>query len=138
MLAELAAVPATLVFYEAPHRLAAALADMATVLGGRDAAVARELTKLHEEVRRDTLPALAEAYAGEGAPRGEIVVLIGPPGKHAVADDAALLDARLRDALAQMSVRDAAALVAAETGRKRREVYARALTLAQEAARGKS
>jgi 16S rRNA (cytidine1402-2'-O)-methyltransferase len=136
-LAELAAVPATLVFYEAPHRLAAALVDMAAVLGERDAAVARELTKLHEEVRRGTLSALAESYEGDAAPRGEIVVLVGPPGAQAVQDDAEQLDARLHEALSRMSVRDAAALVAAETGWKRREVYARALALAQEAGTGK-
>ena len=134
VLAELAGVPATLVFYEAPPRLAASLADMHAVLGDRDAAVARELTKLHEEVRRGTLADLAAHYAESGAPRGEIVVLVGPPdAADAIADDDAL-DARLRAAMATLSLRDAAATVAAETGRKRREVYARALELAQEGA----
>jgi 16S rRNA (cytidine1402-2'-O)-methyltransferase len=129
-LAELADVPASLVFYEAPHRLAASLADMADILGYRDAAVARELTKLHEKVRRDRLDALAAAYAAE-PPRGEIVVIVGPSGDAADgAGDADALDARLREALATMSVRDAAVAVAAATGAKRRAVYARALALA--------
>lgn len=128
-LAELAGIPASLVFYEAPHRLAAALADMSDILGYREAAVARELTKLHEEVRRGSLAELAAAYA-DAPPRGEIVVIVAPPGDSAAADDAAALDDRLRDALATMSVRDAAAAVAAATGAKRRTVYARALALA--------
>ncbi len=131
-LAELAVVPATLVFYEAPHRLAAALADMATVLGPRDAAVARELTKLHEEVRRGTLTDLAAHYAAGDAPRGEIVILIGSPGADTAGIDDDALDEKLRAALAAMSVRDAAASVAAETGLKRRDVYARALALARD------
>ena len=75
----LAAVPATLVFYEAPSRLAEALADLAAELGPRPAAVARELTKLHEEVRRGTLDALAAEFAAAEPPRGEIVVVVGPP-----------------------------------------------------------
>ena len=129
-LAELAAIPATLVFYEAPHRLAAALDDMLTVLGDRDAAVARELTKLFEEVRRGSLSTLVAGYRAGEAPRGEIVVLVGPPAAAAAEEDAATFDSRIRAALETMSVRDAAATVAAETGRKRREVYARALALA--------
>jgi 16S rRNA (cytidine1402-2'-O)-methyltransferase len=139
-LAELAAVPATLVFYEAPQRLAASLADMRTVLGDRDAAVARELTKLYEEVRRARLSELAGHYAAAGAPRGEIVVLVAPPTTGADAEDLAdrdaLLDALIDAALTTMSLRDAAATVAAETGRKRRDVYARALARAQAAAGG--
>lgn len=130
-LTELVDVPATLVFYEAPHRLAASLADMATVLGERNAAVARELTKLHEEVRRDALGKLRESFAGGDPPRGEIVILVAPPTADVHEIDADALDERLRQALAEMSVRDAAAIVAAETGRKRRDVYARALALSQ-------
>jgi 16S rRNA (cytidine1402-2'-O)-methyltransferase len=130
-LAGLAGIPATLIFYEAPHRLAASLADMVAVLGDRNAAVARELTKLFEEVRRDTLAALAAHYLATGAPRGEIVVLVGPSVQDkAVIDDDAI-DARLRIALTTMRVRDAAAAVAAETGRRRRDVYARALALSR-------
>ncbi|MGE5546582.1 MAG: 16S rRNA (cytidine(1402)-2'-O)-methyltransferase [Solirubrobacterales bacterium] len=128
-LRELEAVPATLILYESPNRLAESLADMAAVLGPRDAAVARELTKLHEEVVRGPLPALAERYAQSGPPKGEVVVVVAPPGVAAEAspDD---VDSRLRTAVAEgASIKDAAALVAAETGHPRRDVYARALRL---------
>jgi 16S rRNA (cytidine1402-2'-O)-methyltransferase len=124
-LSALAGVPATLIFLESTRRLAESLADMSETLGARDAAVARELTKLHEEVRRAPLADLAGQYAAEPAPRGEAVVVVGPPGEDAPA--AADLDALLDRALATMSVRDAAATVAAATGRPRKEVYARAL-----------
>jgi 16S rRNA (cytidine1402-2'-O)-methyltransferase len=134
-LAELAPIPASLVIYESARRLPAALADMAEVLGPRPAAVARELTKLHEEVRRGTLAALAEHYQGAGAPRGEIVVVVGPPDPGAaVGPDAAAIDAQLRAAFRHASLRDAVAAVAEATGRPRKQVYARALELAQEAA----
>lgn len=130
-LAELAAVPATLVFYESPRRLAASLSDMAAVLGAdRPAAVARELTKKFEEVRRGTLGELAAQYAAGAAPKGEAVVLVGPPDPAAAhADSAAGLDAALAAALATLSVKDAAREVAARLGLPRREVYARALEL---------
>lgn len=124
---ELAAVPATLLFFEAPGRLAAALSDMAATLGARPAAVARELTKLFEEVRRAPLSELAAHYAAAGAPKGEVVVAVGPPVDAKA--PAAELDAALADALRRMSLRDAAAAVAAATGSSRREVYARALAL---------
>jgi 16S rRNA (cytidine1402-2'-O)-methyltransferase len=89
--------------------------------------VARELTKLHEEVRRGTLGALARHYAENGAPKGEIVVVIGPP----LPDEQAYeVDAALATALQSMAVKDAAAAVATASGRPRREVYARALALA--------
>jgi 16S rRNA (cytidine1402-2'-O)-methyltransferase len=128
-LAELAAVPATLILYEAPHRVAETLADMASVLGPRPAAVARELTKLYEEVRRGSLAELAAAYGAEGPPKGELVVVVGPPAEAepAGADE---VDARLEEALASLSPRDAAAVVAAATGVPRRQVYARAVALA--------
>jgi 16S rRNA (cytidine1402-2'-O)-methyltransferase len=134
-LGELAAVPATLLFYESGPRLAASLADMAAVLGDRPAAVARELTKLYEEVRRDPLAALAAHYAEAGAPKGEIVVVVGPPQAESASADT--LDAALRRALADNSTRDAAALVAGETGLPRKQVYARALELAREQTREK-
>jgi 16S rRNA (cytidine1402-2'-O)-methyltransferase len=127
----LAAVPGTLVFYEAPGRLADTLADLATELGARPAAVARELTKLHEEVRRGTLDGLAAAFAAGEAPRGEIVVVVGPPQPRE-AVDADALDAEIRAALTVLSVKDAAAAVAARHGLPRRQVYARALVLAGE------
>jgi len=129
-LGALAGVPATLVFYESPSRLAASLGDMARGLGERPAAVVRELTKLHEEVRRAALPELAEHYRLAGAPKGEIVVVVGPPeAARPEAADVPDLDARLERALEGRSLRDAAALVAEETGLPRRDVYARALAL---------
>jgi 16S rRNA (cytidine1402-2'-O)-methyltransferase len=124
-------VPATLVFYESPRRLAASLSDMAGVLGAdRLAAVARELTKKFEEVRRGTLADLAAQYAAEAAPKGEAVVLVGPPDAAAAhANSAAGLDAALTRALTTLSVKDAAREVAAQLDLPRREVYARALEL---------
>ena len=127
-LAEIASVRASLIFFEAPSRLAAALADMAAVLGDRDAAVARELTKLFEEVRRDRLGALAAHYAAAGPPKGELVVTVGPPPA-AAAPAEADIDAQLRAALVGHSLRDAVATVAATSGLPRRAVYARALAL---------
>lgn len=125
-LAEIASVPATLVLYESPRRLAEALADMAEALGpARPAAVCRELTKRFEETRRAPLGALAEAYAGEDDPKGEIVVVIGPPVAEPVGE--AALDAALDAALGRLSVKDAAAEVARALGLPRRVVYARAL-----------
>jgi 16S rRNA (cytidine1402-2'-O)-methyltransferase len=131
-LAELADMPGTLVLYEAPHRLAESLADAADVLGPRPAVVARELTKYFETVRRGTLAELASAYAGEPTPKGEIVLLVGAAsGEARVAEIEAGLDDRIRAALAHHSIKDAAALVAAETGAPKREVYGRALALAK-------
>lgn len=127
-LSDLAGVPASLIFFESGPRLAASLAAMAETLGPRDGAVARELTKLFEEVRRGSLAELAAAYAEAEPPKGEIVVVVGPPGAEA-APAVEDVEARLRDALATMSLRDAVAAVAAATGLKRRDVYARALAL---------
>jgi 16S rRNA (cytidine1402-2'-O)-methyltransferase len=127
-LRQLAEVPATLMFYESPNRLGASLADMAAVLGAREAAVARELTKLHEEVVRGDLFTLANLYA-ETPPKGEVVVVIAPPDDEQPVAGADL-DARLSLAVAEgASIKDAAALVAAETGHPRRDIYARALRL---------
>lgn len=130
-LADWAPLDATLIFYEAAPRLAPALADMADILGARPAAVARELTKLHEEVRRGGLADLAEHYRAAGPPRGETVVVIGPPAPPPPLDEAEL-DRRLRAAVAEIGVRDAAAKLAAETGRPRSELYQRALALREE------
>lgn len=129
-LAELARVPATLIFYESPHRLAESLADMAAELGPRDGAVARELTKLHEEVRRGTLAELAAHYAAAGPPKGELAVVVGPPAEEADLSEADI-DGMLQDALARLSVKDAVAAVAAASGQPRRGVYARAVQLAK-------
>ena len=129
----LAQVPGTLVLFESPHRLPEMLVDAAEVLGAnRPAAVARELTKLYETIRRGTLGRLAETFAEEGAPRGEIVVIIGTGSDEPdAAETDAGLDAALNAALARHSIKDAAALVADETGQPRRVVYARALALAR-------
>jgi 16S rRNA (cytidine1402-2'-O)-methyltransferase len=125
-LTELSSVHATLVLLESPRRLAASLADMAEVLGPREAAVARELTKLFEEVRRGPLPELAAHYRAAGPPKGEVTIVVGPPPpKLPVADDEA--DRLLTDALREMSPRDAAASVAKATGLPRRTLYARAI-----------
>ena len=126
-LQEVAQVPGTLVFYESPKRIAAMLRDAALVLGGdRRAAVCRELTKKFEEVLRGTLDELA-AICAERTLKGEIVVVIDRAGLPNV--DEADLDSALRDALQELSVRDAADKVSAELGLKRRQVYQRALEL---------
>lgn len=130
-LGEFAALRASLVFYEAPSRLAAVLADMEAVFGPREAAVARELTKMYEEVRHGTLGELAAHYAELDPPKGELVIVVAPPDADA-RPDAEALDKALRKALETMSVRDAAAAVAAETGLARRDVYARALAIGRE------
>ena len=124
--AERAGLSATLLWHEAPHRLAESLADLAAQFGDRPAAVARELTKRFEEVRRGSLPVLAAHYTKVPA-RGEITIVVGPtPDGSVDADD---LDGQLRRALEQNSLKDAAALVSAATGLPRRVVYARALEL---------
>jgi 16S rRNA (cytidine1402-2'-O)-methyltransferase len=127
---EIKLIPATLVLFESGPRIAAALADLAAGLGPREAAVCRELTKFYEEVRRGDLASLAHEYAAGAEERGEIVIVIAPPG--APASDAADLDTLLRQALGRVSVKEAVAEIAAVTGRPRREVYQRALTLAEE------
>lgn len=128
--AERAGLSATLVFYESPHRVAEMLAACAAAFGGdRPAAVARELTKRFEEVRRGPLAELAAHYAAAEA-RGEICVVIGPAPAEATAE--ADLDSQLRTALDQgLSLRDAAAAVAEASGLPRKQVYQRALALRQ-------
>lgn len=132
-LAEVAQVPATLVFLESAKRLEAALADMADVLGGREAAVARELTKMFEEVRRGPLAELAGHYAEAGPPKGEVTVVVAPPQAEAEANEEEV-ERLLVEALASQSLRDAVDAVAAATGWPRRRVYACALALAGGAA----
>ncbi|QDL93499.1 16S rRNA (cytidine(1402)-2'-O)-methyltransferase [Paroceanicella profunda] len=127
-LTEFARVPATLVFYESPRRSAATLAAMADVFGAdRPAAFCRELTKKFEEVRRAPLGDLAAAIAEGPDPRGEVVLVVGPPLPRPTGPEE--LDAALREALEDMSVKDAARSVAEATGLPRRDVYARALAL---------
>lgn len=127
-LQELASVPATLIFFESQNRLAATLADMAAVLGDREAAVLRELTKRFEEARPGPLSELAAHYAEAGPPKGEIVIAVGPPGEEA-RPGAGELDDLLAATLEEASLRDAVARVTAETGLPRKQVYARALEL---------
>jgi len=125
--AEQAGLGASLVFYEAPQRLAECLADLAAVLGARrPAAVARELTKLHEETRRGSLEELAAHYAAHPA-RGEIVIVVGGDLGEAARD--VDIDALLTERLRHVSLRDAVAEIAEMTGGVKKEIYARALAL---------
>lgn len=127
LLASVRTLPATLVFYEAPHRLAETLGILHRALGDRPAAVARELTKLYEECRRDSLSALAAKY-DIAAPKGECVILVHGALAQEEMDDTAV-DTALRDAMARLSVKEAVAEVTAASGRPRRDVYRRALEL---------
>jgi 16S rRNA (cytidine1402-2'-O)-methyltransferase len=129
-LSEIAAIPATMVFYETGPRLEASLRDLAEVFGARSAAVCRELTKTFEETRRGMLDELAAHYEKAGAPKGEIVIVVAPPDPDANKISPDELDARLKQALKRGSLKDAVAEVSDETGMKKREVYARALALA--------
>nr|WP_137699712.1 16S rRNA (cytidine(1402)-2'-O)-methyltransferase [Marimonas lutisalis] len=130
-LRELADVPATLVFYESPKRTAAALADMAAELGSeRPAAICRELTKKFEEILTGTLSELAE-QAAVRPPKGEVVLVVGRGDSLNVSEiDVGL---RLKEVMPGRSLRDAADIVAAETGMKRRDVYQKALALSRDA-----
>jgi len=128
-IAELARIPASLLFFESGPRLAGTLADLAAGLGPRQAAVARELTKLHEEVRRGDLSSLAADYAGGAETRGEMVIIVAPPQSEPAS--AADIDALLKRALARTSVKEAVSEVASATGAPRRAVYSRALELAK-------
>ena len=126
-LAQLRELPATLIVYESPKRLAKTLAAMVEALGDREAAVARELTKRFESVTRDRLSALARTFAEP--PKGEVVIVVAPADPEEATAAADAVDARLRTALAEMSVRDAAAAVAQATGWPKKRVYERALAL---------
>ena len=131
-IAELATIPATLILYESGPRIGRTLAALADGLGTRPAAVCRELTKLHEEVRRGDLAALAQAYENGAEIRGEFTVVVAPPAADASQPDASEVDALLRRALQHASVKDAVSDVAAATGRPRREIYQRALALSED------
>jgi 16S rRNA (cytidine1402-2'-O)-methyltransferase len=130
-LAELARIDATLVLFESGNRVEDTLRDLADIMGARDAAICRELTKLHEEVRRAPLPELAKS-AGALETRGEFVLVIGPPAPSAGIMGEDDLDDVLRSALKRGSVKDAVAHAVEVSGRPRREVYARALELARQ------
>jgi 16S rRNA (cytidine1402-2'-O)-methyltransferase len=129
-LTEFITVPSTLVFYESPRRTADCLAAMETVYGGeRRVAVCRELTKKFEQVRRGTLAELAAQYAEEPAPKGEVVIVVGPPiAREASAED---VDTALLDALKNGSVKDAAKEVAEALDLPRKQLYSRALELSR-------
>jgi 16S rRNA (cytidine1402-2'-O)-methyltransferase len=128
-ISEIAAVRATLVLYESGPRLGDSLAALAEILGPRGAAVAREISKLHEECVTGTLAELAERYAG-ASPKGEIVIVVGPPGAAAEASDDEL-DAALDDALTRLSPSRAAAEVSEQLNIPRKRAYARALERAK-------
>jgi len=131
-IAELAAIPATLVLYETGPRIARSLAALAETLGSREAAVCRELTKLHEEIRRGDLMTLAREYAEGAETRGEFTLVIAPPDAEAARPEPGEIDDMLRRALRTASMKDAVGDVAAATGRPRREIYQRALALGAE------
>lgn len=134
-IAELARIEATLVIFESGNRVQDSLHDLADTMGARDAAICRELTKLHEETTRATLAELA-AGADQLETRGEFVLVIGPPAADAQVLSAEALDALLQAQLAGYSVKDAVAHAVALSGRPRREVYARALELAKQTKAG--
>lgn len=130
-LTELARIDATLVMFESGNRVQDTLADLAEIMGTREAAICRELTKLHEEISRATLDELARE-ADSLETRGEFVLVIAPPAADADVLTADALDDLLREQLATHSVKDAVAHAVALSGRPRREVYARALELAKD------
>ena len=131
---DLARIDATLVFYEAPQRLAACLVDLFAELGNRPARVARELTKLHETIHAGSLEGLADAFGQAETVKGEIVIVVGPPAPQAEVGDAVLRE-ELETLLADHSTRDAATILAARHALPRRDLYARALELSR--ARGR-
>lgn len=129
-LEELRTVPGTLIFFESPRRLADSLRAMAAVLGDRPAAMCRELTKAFEEIRTGPLSGLAEHYAQAGAPKGEVVICVGPP--LAAPAEAADVDALLRALDAEMGASRAAAEAARTTGMRKADLYKRLLELRDE------
>ncbi|MBR1123418.1 16S rRNA (cytidine(1402)-2'-O)-methyltransferase [Bradyrhizobium lablabi] len=130
-LAELAKIDATLVMFESGNRVQDSLRDLAGIMGGRDGAICRELTKLHEDILRASLAELA-AKADTLETRGEFVLVIGPPAAGAKVMAEGELDDLLRSSLQRDSVKDSVAHAVELSGRPRREVYARALELAKE------
>ncbi|MGB8826159.1 MAG: 16S rRNA (cytidine(1402)-2'-O)-methyltransferase [Pseudolabrys sp.] len=130
--AVLANIPSTLVMFESGPRVAAMLADLAAAFGKRTAAVCRELTKLHEEVKRGDLETIAHEYTVGAETRGEFVIVVAPPAEEEEISDN--VDELLRQALRRVSVKDAVGEVALVTGRPRREVYQRALNLSRDVA----
>jgi 16S rRNA (cytidine1402-2'-O)-methyltransferase len=130
-LAELARIDATLVMFESGNRVQDTLADLADIMGARDAAICREMTKMHEEIRRAPVSELAKS-ATMLETRGEFVLVIGPPAADTQIMTEDALDDLLRSQLKRASVKDAVAHAVELSGRPRREIYARALELAKE------
>jgi len=130
-LTELSRLDATLVIFESGSRVQETLADLASIMGDRDAAICREMTKLHEEISRGSLAELAQSAASLET-RGEFVLVIGPQAEGSQIMTAAEVDDLLRDRLARDSVKDAVAHTVEVSGRPRREIYTRALELAKE------
>lgn len=126
-LEELRGVPATMLFFESPRRLAATLSAMADVLGDRPAVVARELTKAFEEFRGGSLAELTDHYEEAGAPKGEVVICVGPPGEAAI--DAADTDRLLVTLAQELGASRAAGEAARMTGLKKSDLYRRLLEL---------
>jgi 16S rRNA (cytidine1402-2'-O)-methyltransferase len=126
-LISLASIPATLVIMESPRRLAGSLRDMAEILGPRNAVIARELTKIYEELRHGLLSDLALHYKLEGPPKGEVIIVIGPPTKNIINDKD--LDTLILKSLKNNSVRDVADSISIKSGIPRRKVYTHALAL---------
>ncbi|MBK20542.1 MAG: 16S rRNA (cytidine(1402)-2'-O)-methyltransferase [Rhodospirillaceae bacterium] len=126
-----AKVKATLIFFESSKRLSKSLADMASILGGRPAIIAREITKRFEEITRGTLIELSNSTLTAAAPKGEITIVVGPPAETVVPTKGEI-DGLLVEALESMSVKDAASSVADATGQPRRGIYQRAITLKSE------
>ncbi len=129
---DVAKIKATLVFYESTRRLPECINDALSIFGNREAAVCRELTKKFEEVRRDNLIKLTDHYQNNGAPKGEAVVIIGPPTKESEASHSIDKENALKLALKYMSVKSASQFIAELTGSKKKELYARALELTQD------
>ncbi len=129
-LSELARIDATLVMFESGARVQDSLQDLALIMGERDMAICREMTKLHEEVKRGSVSELA-ALANELETRGEFVLVVAPPPANSAVMDDGVLDDLLRASLKHDSVKDAVAQAMEISGRPRREIYARALELAK-------
>lgn len=130
-LMSLAAIDATLVFFESASRLQKTLLIMQDTLGNREASVAREITKLHEECRRATLADLSAHYARTGEPKGEVVIVVSPPEAEIYRSDD--MEDKLRLLLKTHSVKEAASIVSEETGAPRKEVYTLAFTIMKHA-----
>lgn len=126
-----ASTQATLVFFESPKRLAKSLANMAEILGNREAVIAREITKRFEEMTRGPLASLAAQIGSAPPPKGEVTIVVGPPGASEAPSEMEI-DDLLREALTRFSVKDAASAVASSTGLQRRPLYQRALLLQSE------